>query len=285
MLLLNPDDPTKVFKMDLDRGKVVEEWQTPSGEMRLFDLVPETKEAQRTDSSTVIGLNNCGFVVLDGRAPEKVVLGRNFQYSADRLRFRAAATTGDGHFVLGTASGDIRLFNATSLTANTSAQSVLESFKPRAKTNLPGCGDPIRYLETTADGNWILATCKAYLLVVSTRNESISGFSRSLGDQKPSPRILRLKPEHVALLGGFVQFHQAHFNMGVESSIVASTGRAVVTWNFDKVKKGIVDSYIIKLFREEVVANNFARYGRDTEIVVALPNDVKLAKKHKSRIN
>lgn len=279
MLLLNPEDSTKVFKMDLERGEVVEEWKTPTGELRIFDLIPETKNSQRTNAPTVIGLNNCGFFVMDDRTKEKVITGRNFQYSGDRLSFRAGATTADGHFALGTAQGDIRLYNSSQL-ASTPSRSAFDTPKPRARTNLPGCGDAITGLEVTADGEWLLATCKTYLFVAPTKHEDVSGFTKSLGDNKPSPIILRLKPEHIADLGGKVCFKQAHFNIGgVESSIVASTGNAVVTWNFDKVKRGHSDSYVIKLYSDEVVANNFARYGTDNEIIIALPDDVKLARK------
>jgi hypothetical protein len=51
--------------------------KTPGGgEMKVFDLVSETKTAQADGSSTVVALNNCGFFVMDDRTKDKVVNSR-----------------------------------------------------------------------------------------------------------------------------------------------------------------------------------------------------------------
>ena len=72
--------------------------------------------------------------------------------------------------------------------------------KPRAATSLPGFGDPVRYfklvismqtfnlffvsikkvlaVDVTADGQWILATCKTYLMVIPTKIDGTTGFEK-----------------------------------------------------------------------------------------------------------
>ncbi|PRP74580.1 hypothetical protein PROFUN_14869 [Planoprotostelium fungivorum] len=59
-------------------------------------------------------------------------------------------------------NGAIRMYSAN--TFNFSAGT------PRAKTDLPVFGDPILSIETTEDGEWILATCKNYLVIIRSQN-------------------------------------------------------------------------------------------------------------------
>lgn len=81
------------------------------------------------------------------------------------------------------------------------------------------------------------------------------------------------------MVGGQVSFTPARFNLGsAETSIVTSTGPFVVTWSFDRVKRGILDVYTIHKYEQDVVAEGF-RYGQDRSLVVTLPDDVKLAHK------
>jgi hypothetical protein len=211
MLLLHPHDATKVFKMDLERGKVVEEWRTEG--QALQELVPETKYAPTTPTPTLIGVNNTGFFVMDPRLPNKskVVTSRCFQYSAGaQTRFSCAATTSDGHLAVGSKKGTIHLYNAKLLEGTEYTKDVAKiggvGSAPRAKTTLPGCGDPILGIDVTGDGKWILATCKTYLLVIPTAlpEGNLTGFQKSLGKHKPIPRRLQLKREHLKLVGGKV---------------------------------------------------------------------------------
>lgn len=58
-----------------------------------------------------------------------------------------------------------------------------------------------------------------------------------------------------------------------ENAIVTSTGQFVIAWDFNKVKKGLLDKYEIKKYEDLVVQDNF-RFGDDKEIIVALANNV-----------
>lgn len=83
------------------------------------------------------------------------------------------------------------------------------------QTALPALGDPIIGLDVTADGRWVVATCKNYLLLIDTligdgRYKGSSGFDRSFpADSKPLPRRLQLKAEHVAYMNEPVSFTPA----------------------------------------------------------------------------
>lgn len=78
-----------------------------------------------------------------------------------------------------------------------------------------------------------------------------------------------------------VNFTPARFNTGVnetEKTIVTSTGKYVITWNFRRLKQGRTDDYSIKQYDSRVVADNF-KYGADKNIIVALEHNVIMANK------
>jgi hypothetical protein len=78
--------------------------------------------------------------------------------------------TGNGGVVVGSKSGELRLFNDVG---------------KRAKTSLPGLGHTIKGIDTTEDGQWILATSSKYLLVAPTSlPDGRTGFDVSMGKNK-----------------------------------------------------------------------------------------------------
>jgi len=277
LLMLHPDKKDKIFRLDLNRHDVVEEWKTHEFH-KVKDIVPQTKYAQMTADPMLYGMNDLGMMVIDPRLPkEKVVDSRTFMYKpTSKPHLSCAATTETGHVAIGSQTGEIRMYSS-----NTFGQPKknLDS-APIAKTSLPGFGDPVIGIDVTADGQWILATCKTYLLVIPTKMESgKTGFESRMGKEKPAPRRLQLRREHIAKMGN-VAFTPARFNTGTdkETSIVTSTGPYVITWNFSKVKQNVLDEYQVKQFSEVIVGDEF-RYGTDKAIVVATPNDVSMAKK------
>jgi len=277
LLMLHPDKQDKIYRMDLNRSDVVEEWKAHE-HMPVADILPLTKYAQMTPDSTLLGLNSLGFMTLDPRLQgSKVVDSKSHFYKpSGKPMLSCAATTDEGHMVVGSRNGDIRLFSAKTIAT---PKKELEQ-APRAKTNLPGFGDPVIGIDVTADGKWVLATCKTYLLVVPTEFKDTTGFEVPMGKDKPAPRRLQLKREHIIQMGGKISFTPARFNTGtdMERSIVTSTGPFIVTWNFRKVKQNKLDEYQIKQYKEDVVADEF-RFGTDKAIVVATPNDVSMAQK------
>ncbi|KAK1867505.1 hypothetical protein I4F81_010012 [Pyropia yezoensis] len=249
LLVLDEGDPTVVHRMDL-----------------------EQKYAHLTGEAGFVGLNARSVLRMDPRDPAFVVQSKTYAAST-RGNLTAMATTGAGHVAVASSTGDLRLF---------------DGIGKRAKTLLPGLGDPITAVDVTADGRWLLATTATYLLLLDTRGgggrgETKGAFEKSLGDRKPTPRQLRLHPADVVAEGmGDVSFTAARFNMGdgVERSIVTSTGPFVVTWNFRQVKAGRPRAYSIRRYEDKVVADDFA-FNDDGKIVVALPNNVSLTAYHR----
>ena len=83
-----------------------------------------------------------------------------------------------------------------------------------------------------------------------------------MGKEKPNPFKLQIKATDIAKYRiGSINFNAAKFNNfsanGEESSIVTSTGNFLVTWNFKKVKRGILNEYQIKMLDTKPVDNQF----------------------------
>ncbi|KAK6097628.1 Vacuolar import and degradation protein 27 [Batrachochytrium dendrobatidis] len=271
MLLMNPDDKRKIFRMDLERGKVIEEWKVDD-DMDVNEIIPDKKYAQLTQEKTVIGINSNAIFRIDPRlAGNKRVEAQSNVYKTSN-QFSVASTTGNGELAVASDKGDIRLYNKLNI---------------RAKTLLPGLGDPIIGIDSTENGKYLLATCSTYLLLVDTEIEGEAGgkngYQKGMGDKKPVPKRLQLRPEHVAWMGENVSFTPARFNTGdsLEKTIITSTGPYVITWNFRQVKlsrSGKQPEYSIKRYSENVVADNF-KYGGDRSIIVALPENVEMVSK------
>lgn len=168
MLLMHPEDRHSVMRMDLEYGKVVEQWKVDDI-LPVDEILPDRKYAQCTGEKTFIGINHNSLFRIDPRqGGNKRVEAQSKQY-VSKNKFSCAATTGAGEVAVASEKGDIRLFNKLNV---------------RAKTQLPGLGDPIIGIDTTENGRWILATCKTYLLLIDTLLED-GGFAA------PVPLALR----------------------------------------------------------------------------------------------
>jgi hypothetical protein len=272
LILQNEDDPNSVYQMDLEYGKIVDEWKVHD-DIPINSFVPSSKFSQMTGEQTFIGMSNNALYRVDPRlAGNKLVDAELKQYTV-KNDFSAAATTEKGHIAVASNKGDIRLY---------------DKLGKIAKTALPALGDPMIGIDVSADGRWILATCRTYLLLIDAlqkegKNEGKLGFEKAFAkDSKPQPRRLGLTPSHVAQFqhetGVPLAFTPARFNTGEgtnETSIVTSTGPFVVTWQMKKVLRNSKDAYTIKRYTEEVKADNF-KYGTDKNVIVALPNEVQM---------
>nr|XP_031859921.1 uncharacterized protein CI109_004528 [Kwoniella shandongensis]KAA5526993.1 hypothetical protein CI109_004528 [Kwoniella shandongensis] len=271
MLLLDPNNKSSVYRMDLEYGKVVDEWKV-SDSIEVSNIIPDSKYAQMNPQQTLIGHSHNGLFRIDPRVSGNKLVESQFKQYATKNDFSAATTTESGKLAVASNKGDIRLF---------------DQIGKNAKTALPALGDPIIGVDVSADGRWLVATCKTYLLLIDTligdgRYKGSLGFDRSFpADSKPVPRRLQLKPEHVAYMEDAVSFTPARFNTGVnetEKTIVTSTGKYVIIWNFRRLKQGRTDDYQIKQYDSRVVADNF-KFGADKNIIVALEHNVLMANK------
>ncbi|KAF4575034.1 hypothetical protein EYR36_006390 [Pleurotus pulmonarius] len=266
MVLMNPSEPNSLYSLDLTVGKVVEEWKVHD-DISVNAVAPDSKYAPTTREQTLIGVSHNALFRIDPRVSGTKLVESQFKNYATKNAFSGVATTDSGKVAVASSKGDIRLY---------------DSIGKNAKTALPPLGDPIVGVDVTADGRWIIATTKTYLLLIDTligegKYQGSLGFDRSFpATAKPMPRRLQLRGEHVAYMKDEINFSPARFNQGEgqqENAIVTSTGKFVVAWDFTKVKRGQLDKYEIKKYEDHVVQDNF-KFGDDKNIIVALSNNV-----------
>lgn len=275
MVLQDDANPNSLYRMDLEYGKVVDEWKIHD-DIPVNTFAPETKFSQMSAAQTFLGLSRNALYRIDPRLTGNKLVETNLKQYASKNDFSAAATTEKGYIAVASNKGDIRLFDRLGI---------------NAKTHIPALGEPIIGVDTSADGRWILATCRTYLLLIDAmqkdgKNEGKLGFEKSFAkESKPQPRRLGLQPSHVAQFQHEtktpISFTPAKFNTGVdasETSIITATGPFIITWNMKKVLAGRKDPYTIKRYAEEVKADNF-KYGSDKNVIVALPNEVNMVAK------
>ncbi|KAL3463049.1 VID27 cytoplasmic protein-domain-containing protein [Aspergillus heterothallicus] len=275
MILQNSDNPNSLYRMDLEYGKIVDEWKVHDN-IPVHTFAPESKFSQMTSAQPFVGASHNALFRIDPRVSGNKLVDAELKQYASKNDFSALATTEKGYLAVASNKGDIRMFDRLGI---------------NAKTHIPALGEAIIGLDVSADGRWVLATCRTYLLLIDSlqkegKNEGKLGFERSFAkDSKPQPRRLGLQPAHVAQFQHEtkkpISFTQARFNTGVDSqetSIVTATGPFIITWSLKKVTAGRKDPYTIKRYSEEVMADNF-RFGSDKNVIVALPNEVNMVAK------
>jgi hypothetical protein len=233
-----------------------------------------------TNEQTFLGLSKNALYRIDPRLSGNKLVESELKQYVSKNDFSAAATTEKGYIAVASNKGDIRMFDRLGI---------------NAKTHIPALGEPIIGLDVSADGRWVLATCRTYLLLIDAlqkegRYEGKLGFERSFAKAcKPQPRRLGLTPNHVAQFqhetGAPLSFTPARFNTGLnasETSIITATGPFIVTWNMKKVLANRKDPYSIKRYSEEIKADNF-KFGSDKNVIVALPNQVDMIAKQMLR--
>ncbi|KAJ1805408.1 Vacuolar import and degradation protein 27, partial [Coemansia sp. RSA 2599] len=219
MVLMNQDRPNDLYRMDMEYGKVVEEWKVHE-DVPTVSIAPVSKYSQLTGEKTLVGLSHNMLYRIDPRiGGRNMIVEDQMQSYATKSKFTALATTQKGGVVVGSAKGEIRMYDRLGM---------------RSKTTLPALGEPIIGIDVTSDGRYIVATCKTYLLLIDALvpedPKGRTGFETSFPQaKKPAPRRLQLKPEHVVYMGGPASFTPAKFNQspsGKESerTIVTSTG-------------------------------------------------------------
>ncbi|EFW14037.1 hypothetical protein D8B26_004065 [Coccidioides posadasii str. Silveira] len=279
MILQNESEPNTLYRMDLEYGKVVDEWKVHD-DIPVTNFAPENKFSQMTSHQPFLGISRNALYRVDPRLSGNKLVEADLKQYVSKNDFSVAATTEKGYIAVASNKGDVRLFDRLGI---------------NAKTHIPALGEPIIGLDVSADGRWVLATCRTYLLLIDAlqkegKNEGRLGFEKPFGkDSKPQPRRLGLQPSHVAQFqhetGAPLSFTPARFNTGLDSSetsIITATGPFIITWNLKKVLAGRKDPYTIKRYAEEVKADNF-KFGSDKNVIVALPNEVNMVAKQSFR--
>ncbi|KAG9042402.1 hypothetical protein FS837_010912 [Tulasnella sp. UAMH 9824] len=273
MVLNDPKNPHSLYRMDLEAGKVVEEWKVHD-DIPVSQIAPDSKFAPTQPGQTLVGTSHNAIFRIDPRLSGNKLVDSEWKQYTTKAAFSAVTTTEEGHLAVASEKGDIRLF---------------DTIGKIAKTALPAMGDPIIGIDVTASGRYIVATCKTHLYVIDTlindgKFSGKLGFERSFpASSRPVPKRLQLKPEHVLYMRSEVSFTPARFNIGPdleENSIITSSGNYVIAWDFKKIKQGILDKYEIKQYDDKVVQDEF-RFANDKDIVVALQNNVLMVNKKK----
>jgi len=274
LLLVDKDDKSKVHQVDLETGKVIDTWMGDD-HVKFESLAPKTKYAQTTAEEMVVGTSTTGLFSIDPRINTKNKMADQFFYKDKNVGLQSITTTGSGYVAVASNKGDIRLFNKIG--------------KGYCKTQLPGLGNPILHIDTTEDGTWLVATCKTYLLVFPLiTSAGKTGFEARMGSEKPMPLKLTITPEdQVKYNITDISFTPAKFNTGTlansyEQWIATSCGNWVITWDFEKVKKGQRNAYKFKNTTAEVVSDVF-RHNNMNELVVAHTDDVFMSRIKKNK--
>jgi VID27 C-terminal WD40-like domain len=201
MVVMNPLAPNSLFHLDLERAKIVEEWKVHD-DITVNHVAPNSKFSQTTHEQTLIGASHNALFRIDPRVSGNKLVNSQYKQYASKNKFSGVTTTASGKLAVASEKGDIRLYDTVGKIA---------------KTALMPLGDPIIGIDVSADGRWIVATTKTYLLLVDVligqgRYAGSLGFDRSFpADAKPMPKRLQLRPEHVAYMNHNVSFTPARF--------------------------------------------------------------------------
>lgn len=199
MVLMDPTSRHSLFNLDIERGKIVEEWKVHE-DIEVDHIAPDNKFAQMTPEQTLVGTSHNALFRIDPRISGTKMVDSQYKQYVSKNKFSGVTTTAAGKLAVASEKGDIRLF---------------DSIGKNAKTALPPLGDPIIGVDVTANGRWIVATTKTYLLLIDTligegRYTGSLGFDRSFpAPAKPIPRRLQLRAEHVAYMNHSVTFTPA----------------------------------------------------------------------------
>ncbi|KAF4693405.1 vacuolar import and degradation protein 27 [Perkinsus olseni] len=251
MLLLDHADPAdadKVLCMDLNVGKVVQEWNADS--MRVNNLIPTSKTAQSTGEQCFMGMNDKAIFVMDPRLDSRNTNRAQTYAYASNVKLSAAATDGGGRFALGNRVGEYRLFDG---------QTNKDGQIKRCKTLLKGTGDPITKVDVTFDGRYLLGTTAKYLVLIDTQlSGGVTGFDKSMGQNAPELISISLSQEDFVKYGlKDINFTPARFECGasgVEETIVTTTGSLMVSWSLKDVLRGKIHKYSVKPMGDYIVA-------------------------------
>ena len=204
LILMNPNERHSLYSMDIDRGKIVEEWKVHD-DVNVDFIGPTAKFAPITSEQTLVGGSVSSIFRIDprvgGRENQGSAMVDNKQY-AGKTYFSGITSTASGGLAVSGEKGDIRLFDTVGKIA---------------KTALPAMGDPIIGIDVTADGRWVIATCKPYLLLIDTvisegKFAGSLGFNRAFpASSKPRPKRLQLRGEHAAYMDHEIAFTPARY--------------------------------------------------------------------------
>ena len=259
------DSKDTVFYTDVSTGKVVNQYEHKNvkdvsrvGGKRAFEGPPEFHV-----------IDDQGVYQYDTRTAKGVAKLKHYK---TKVGFNRIFGGPSESFAIGSKNGDIRLYKKVGEAAKNLIPSLL--------------GNSVLDIDVSSNGDFVLATCQKYLLLLPTFQNGASGFSkRFLKKEKPHPRVLRLDPVIINKIGvEKLNFLRAKFDekdSGHESLIVGTTEEFVVIWILEDVLSGKSVSKKIQKIGGGVVAGQFRR-NRDY-VIAALKNELKVQKTNANR--
>ena len=250
LLFMTENTPNIVYKLDIEKGVIVDEFTVQ--DRAFIQLCHQNKMSSLTESDLFVGLCEKSLYTFDGRTANKIV--QEFKY-ASNPGFTCITTTDQGHSAVASSKGEIRLY---------------KEIGKKSTTNFPALGPGIKSIDSTQNGDWLLATTSSYLMVLRTRLGGELAYTKAIARKLKPPKKLTLTPEDLNQFNILkIDFSPAKFNVsadGEENSIITSTGKYVVVWNFISVKAGKLYDYTIKSVDERVVKNEF-KFGEDSAVL------------------
>lgn len=282
-MVLQDDIPlqNKLYKADLEYGKVVEEWDVEgSGVDVITSFAPSSKFSQLTSEATMLGTGSNSMFRIDPRmSGSKIVQDDTFKsYKTKNIGLRHIATTQGGQIAIGSDLGEIRLYN---------------KLGKNAKTVLPSIGSKQVGINVSKDGEWLLVTYESFLTLICTsipdgqKNSGSLGFDKFFdADKKPAPIHITIKPEHFAQMAmetgsTKMSFTKAYFDTSItakETAIVTSTGPYVISWSLRDIikRKDPTMCYSVERHQNTIIAENF-KFESHNDVIVASEDNVSLS--------
>lgn len=261
----------KLYQYDLNEENIIQDWDCDTNNCvfsnsnynsKMLDFTYQRKLGQINNQNEMIGINSYNIFLLDGRVNRKNKIVNLKSYSIN-TNFTCVITTGSGGIAVGSENGDIRLFN---------------EIGNNAKTLITGFDCPIRYIDSSIDGKYILATCDKYIMVINTENEdNCNYFNTCLGRIKVNPLILKLSINDLNRYNIDKElFTPAKFNNitnSKEMMIISSLGQYIILWNFIQVQNGQTDLYRI-INVNEIVIDNTTKFDKN-QLIIALSDKLR----------
>ena len=237
--LLCLEGKSDILSLDLETGKVVNEWKGPA-EQSIASTFPRSKFAQATDEQTFLAVNDRSLIVMDPRISGDSQAARTFKY-ATNVKLSCVASDEQGRIAVGSKTGQIRLFDG---------EANRDGDLKRAKSLLDGFGDPVNHVEVSADGKWLLATCGGYIALLGLSVGDVTGFTKSLSGEPSSVANLTISGTDLAQHGvQRLNFSPARFT---ETLVVSSVGSVAVSWDLAAAKRG-KNKYTLKKLHSNIL--------------------------------
>ena len=86
MILMNPGEPNSLFSLDIERAKIVEEWQVHE-DVPVNHIAPDSKFAQTTPQQTLVGASHNALFRIDPRVSGTKMVDSQYKQYVSRNQF------------------------------------------------------------------------------------------------------------------------------------------------------------------------------------------------------